>query len=480
MDPSPQFPDRRPAARRLRLLAAALVLGVVVATAAVTFLAACQVVTRLALTAAAGYRPGEPAGEELLVPDTAGGPFRPWLLVPVAAAGGLVAGWLVHRLAPESAGPGTDAVIRAYHQSDGRVRGRVAAVKILTTAVTIGTGGSGGREGPMVQVGAGLGSWLAGRLGLGPADRRVLLAAGVAAGVAAVFRAPLAGALFAAEVLYRSGEFESEVLIPAGTAAVAADAVAGLALGWGPLLPAAAGGPAAPSHLPAYGLLAVVVTVFASLYVSAFHTTTGWFRRLRLPGPVKPALGAGTAALLGVGLYFAAGRDERTLAVLGFGFGTLQEALARPDGFTAGLLLAVALGKLATTCLTIGSGGSGGVFGPALVIGGCGGAALGLLFRPLGPVWAPPPAACALLGMAGFFAAAAKTPFSTLVIVCEITGEFGLVAPALSVCVGCFVLSGRASLFESQPASRADSPAHRPIGAPSSSRGRSTPASTTG
>lgn len=229
MGPSPQAPDRRPAARRLRLLAAALVLGVVVATAAVTFLAACQVVTRLALTAAAGYRPGEPAGEELLVPDTAGGPFRPWLLVPVAAAGGLVAGWLVHRLAPEAAGPGTDAVIRAYHQSDGRVRGRVAAVKILATAVTIGTGGSGGREGPMVQVGAGLGSWLAGWLGLGPADRRVLLGAGVAA----VFRAPLAGALFAAEVLYRSGEFESEVLIPAGTAAVAADAVAGLALGWG-------------------------------------------------------------------------------------------------------------------------------------------------------------------------------------------------------------------------------------------------------
>src|SRR5205814_1240802 len=91
-----------------------------------------------------------------------------------------------------------------------------------------------------------------------------------------------------------------------------------------------------------------------------------------------------------------------------------------------------------------------------------GGAALGLLLRTLGPAWAPPPAVCALLGMAGFFAAAAKTPFSTLVIVCEITGDFGLLAPALGVCVGCFVLSGRASLFESQPASRADSPAHPP------------------
>jgi CIC family chloride channel protein len=147
-------------------------------------------------------------------------------------------------------------------------------VKILATAVTVGTGGSGGREGPMVQVGAGLGSWLAGRLGFGPSDRRVLLAAGIGAGVAAVFRAPLAGALFAAEVLYRSGEFESEVLIPAGAAAVAADAVAGLALGWGPLLHAPSGAPAAPLHLPAYVLLAIAVTILARVYVTAFHATT--------------------------------------------------------------------------------------------------------------------------------------------------------------------------------------------------------------
>src|SRR5262249_32895386 len=97
---------------------------------------------------------------------------------------------------------------------------------------------------------------------------------------------------------------------------------------------------------------------------------------------------------------------------------------------------------------------------------GCAGAAFGLLLRPLGPAWAPPPAACGLAGRAGFSAAAAKTPFSTLVIVCEITGDLGLLAPALGVCVGCFVLSGRASLFESQPASRADSPVHHPTGAP--------------
>ena len=164
------------------------------------------------------------------------------------------------------------------------------------------------------------------------------------------------------------------------------------------------------------------------------------------------------AAILGVSLYFAAGQDVHALAVLGFGLGTLQEALIQPDHFSVGLLIAVALGKLVTTLLTVESGGSGGVFGPALIIGGCGGGALGLLLQPLGPQWIPPPTAFLLLGMAGFFAAAAKTPFSTLAIVCELTGDFGLIAPALGVCVGCFLLSGRDSLFDSQPVHRTDAP----------------------
>jgi CIC family chloride channel protein len=464
MDRAPPSPDARPLARRIRLLAAAAGLGVVVAAAAVAFLAAGQAVTRVALTAAAGYRPSEPSGEESLIPDIGGSPFRPWLLVPIAVAGGLAVGWLTRRFAPEAAGPGTDGAIGAYHHPDGRVAGRVPVVKILATALTVGTGGSGGREGPMVQVGAGLGSWLADRLGFDPVDRRVLLAAGMGAGVAAVFRTPLAGALFAAEVMYRSEDVEGEVLIPAGVAAVTADA-AGLALGWGPLLPAPPAGPASPGHIPAYALLTVILVVLARAYVTAYHRTTAWFGRLRLSGPVKPALGAGVAALLGVTLFEAAGRDPRALAVLGFGLGTLQEVLGRPDGFTLGLLAAVALGKLATTCLTVGAGGSGGLFGPSLVVGGCGGAAFGLAVQPLGPAWAPPPSTFALLGMAGLFAAAAKVPFSTLVIVCELTGGFGIAAPALGVCVGCFALSGTATMFESQPASRADSPLHPTPGA---------------
>jgi CIC family chloride channel protein len=383
--------------------------------------------------------------------------------------GGLVSGWVTRRFAPEAAGSGTDTAIRAYHDAGGRVHGRVAVVKILATALTIGTGGSGGREGPMIQVGAGVGSWLAGCFGFGAAGRRVLLAAGMGAGVAAVFRTPLGGTLFAAEVLYRSEEFESVVLIPAGTAAVAAHMTAGAVLGWGPVLPSFSASFAAPLHFAAYALVALLLVALARLYVLVLHRMSGWFARLAVPEAVKPALGAGLAAIIGVSLYSAAGRDEHALAVLEFGLGTLQQILIKPDNFGVGLLIALALGKLVTTPLTVGSGGSGGVFGPALIIGGCGGGALGVLLRPLGSQWIPPPIAFVVIGMAGFFAAAAKTPFSTLVIVCELTGDFGLIAPALAVCVGCFLLSGRDSLFDSQPTHRTDEPIKDFSGCPSKS-----------
>jgi chloride channel protein, CIC family len=447
-----------PPVSRFRLLVASVVLGAVVAVGANAFLAACQVVTHLALTLCAGYQPGGPAGETVLVPSIVGGSSRVWLIVPIAALGGVVTGWVTRRFALQAAGSGSDTAIRAYYDTCGRVTIPVAVVKILATALTIGTGGSGGREGPMIQVGAGVGSWVAGWFGFGAAGRRVLLAAGMGAAVAAVFRSPLGGMLFAAEVLNRSEEIESAVLLPACTAAVTAYIAAGAVLGWGPLLPAFSMPFAAPLHFAAYTLLALVLVVLARLYVLLHHRTGGWFARLPVPKAVKPGLGAGLAAIIGVSLYSAAGRDVHALAVLGFGLGTLQQILIQPDNFTVALLIALALGKLITTPLTVESGGSGGVFGPALIIGGCGGGALGLLLQPLGPQWVPPPTAFLLVGMAGFFAAAAKTPFSTLVIVCELTGDFGLIAPALGVCVGCYLLSGQDSLFDSQPVHRPDTP----------------------
>src|SRR5262249_22672558 len=146
-------------------------------------------------------------------------PFRPWLLVLLPALGGLASGLLTTKVAPETQGGGGDAMIDAFHHRGGVVRKRVAWVKALASIATLGTGGAGGREGPTMQIGAGLGSTIAQWLKVGTRERRILLIAGVAAGISAVFRTPLGAALLATEVLYRD-DFESDALVPALLASV--------------------------------------------------------------------------------------------------------------------------------------------------------------------------------------------------------------------------------------------------------------------
>src|SRR5215472_3584564 len=217
-----------------RLLGLSLVVGVVSGVGAIVFFAACQVVFHYALGVGAGYHPHAPGGEPPLLADT-GGTLRPWLLLIIPTLGGVLSGFLVFTLAPEAEGHGTDAAIAAYHYHQGHIRPRVPLVKIIASALTLGTGGSGGREGPIAQIGAGFGSFLGNLFRLRPAERRILMAAGMGAGVAAIFRAPLAGALFAAEVLYSSPDFESEVIIPAALASAIAYCTFALAFGWQPL-----------------------------------------------------------------------------------------------------------------------------------------------------------------------------------------------------------------------------------------------------
>jgi chloride channel protein, CIC family len=447
-----------------RLYGAAILVGVVAGLGAVVFAIACQAVSYVALSAGAGYRQGAPAGEAGLrwlkqhEPD---GLLNPWLLLIIPPLGGLVSGLIVFRLAPEAEGHGTDAVIDAYHNKQGYIRPRVPIVKIVASAVTIGSGGSGGREGPIAQIGAGFGSFLSRLLGLRPAERRVLLAAGMGAGVAAIFRAPLAGALFASEVLYSSSEFEPEVIIPAGIASVVSYCTFGAFFGWDPLFQTPPLHFDNPWQLGPYMLLALFMSLLAMLYTRTFYGTAHWFRSLRLPNYLKPAIGAFLSAVIGVGLYGLFGGNTQVLSVLSFGYGILQDGMTDGAGISALVLIAVAFGKIATTSLTIGSGGSGGVFGPSMVIGGCGGGALGIFFHRFWPELAPNPASFVIVGMAGFFAAAAKTPFSTLIIVSEMTGNYELLLPALWVCALAFLLSDEQSLYSSQVESRSRSPAHQ-------------------
>src|SRR6516225_3130981 len=218
-----------------RLLGAAILVGIVAGLGAVLFSVACHVVVHFTVDGVAGYRAQVPAGEATLpwLHETQT-PLRPWLLPLVAALGGLCSGLIVFSLAPEAEGHGTDAAIAAYHRGRS-IRPRVPLVKLVASAITIGTGGSGGREGPIAQIGAGFGSLLARLLHMRTAERRILLAAGMGAGIAAIFRAPLAGALFASEVLYRSPEFEPEVIMPAAISCVVAYSTFGIFFGWDPL-----------------------------------------------------------------------------------------------------------------------------------------------------------------------------------------------------------------------------------------------------
>jgi CIC family chloride channel protein len=409
----------------------------------------------------AGWSPALPAGEEPLfqfVPETR----RLWVLALVPALGGLLSGALVRWLAAEAAGHGTDAAIQAYHTRAGYIRPSVPLVKIFASALTLGSGGSGGREGPIAQTGAGFGSFIATRLRLSAEDRRILMAAGIGAGIGSIFRAPLAGALFASEILYSSSEFEATVMIPACIASIIAYCTFTLFHGTGTLFRTGALTFTNPLELAAYFVLALVLVLYGFLYVRTFYGVHRWFERWKVPVVLKPTVGGLLTGLLGVGLLAASGREE-SLSVLGFGYGVIQDALDAPTTLTvgAGLLAIIALGKIVTTSFSIGSGGRAGVFGPSMVIGGCVGGAVGLILHNLFPHVVQQPAAYVVVGMAGFFSGIAKTPISTLVMVSEMTGSYSLLLPSMWVCALTFAMSRRWKLYSSQVPNRVDSPAHQ-------------------
>ncbi|MBW2247482.1 MAG: chloride channel protein, partial [Deltaproteobacteria bacterium] len=211
-----------------------VLIGLIAGLGSIVFQYLCQLGLHYFMDFMAGYRPPSPAGEHHLLQPTSM-PFNRMILLFLPALGGLLSGWLVYTYAPEAEGHGTDAAIDAYHRKGGFIRGRVPIIKTIASALTLTTGGSGGREGPIAQIGAGFGSFLATTLKLSDRERRIMMAAGIGAGVGSIFRAPLAGALFAAEVLYRDPEFESEVIIPAGISSVVAYCLFCLVFGWGSL-----------------------------------------------------------------------------------------------------------------------------------------------------------------------------------------------------------------------------------------------------
>ena len=403
------------------------------------------------------------AGED--EPQVISYPWPWWLVVLVPAIGGLISGILVFNWAPEAEGHGTDAMIRAFHRGGGTIRTRVPIIKSLASIITIGTGGSAGQEGPIAQIGAGFGSWLARLLKLPPTDRRLLMLAGAAGGIGAIFRAPLGGALFAGEVLYSSTAFESAALLPCLASSIVAYSTFALFISPRPVFSL----PTLTFHglrdLPLFMVLTLGCAGVGWLYVRCFYGLRDhFFKPLPIPRQLKPAVGG---LMLGVlALAFP--------QVMAGGYGWVQwGAIGMPPSpvvptsesfvpqMQMGTLLLLAVLKIVATGFTISSGGSGGVFGPSMLIGGMLGGACGQLFSHWMPGAGIEPASFVLVGMGGFFAGVSKTPLTSIVMVSEMTGSYSLLVPLMLACGLNMAISRRWTIYEEQVATPIDSPAHQ-------------------
>lgn len=379
--------------------------------------------------------------------------FNYWWVIPlIPALGGLISGVLVFIWAPEAEGHGTDALINSFHRGRGMIRGRVPIIKTLASVVLIGSGGSAGREGPIAQIGAGFGSFLARLLNVSIKDRRLMVLAGAAAGISAIFQAPLGGAIFTTEVLYRNHELETEALIPGIISSLTAYSLYTRLVGREQLFSIP---PALRfeqiEELVAYLILGLVCSVIGIFYVKIFYGMRDhFFKPMRLPLWLKPAVGG---FLLGILVLFLP-------QVWGGGYEVMQ--LAMTHQATAGLMLVLILGKIMATSLSISSGGSGGVFAPSLFIGAMLGGGLGMVLAAWLPAaFVPDPTAMVVVGMGGFFAGVAKVPIASIIMVSEMTGGYGLLVPMMLVSTITVLFTRHSSLYEKQVSSTLESPAHQ-------------------
>lgn len=415
------------------------VIGAVAGLGALALHELLALVTDGALGELAGYSPATVAGDGHAAP--ASGIGRPWA-VPVLVAGGAVLGALVvRRLAPEAGGAGTDAAIRAIHQEPLGMRGRVAVVKLAASALTLGSGGSGGTEGPAAQISAALGSVSARAFGLGRADARVAATASLAAGVGAIFKAPLGGVCLGMEVLYRRG-MAPGMLVPGLIATIVAYAEFTAVRGSGPMFGHQPAAPTTLAHVPFFLGLGVLVGLVARCYCSALHRAKAFFdARSKIPWPVKPAIGGLAVGALGLPLP----------EILGTGYGLAQSAFDARWllGVPLWILLALPAAKIVGTALTVGSGGTAGTFGPAIVIGAAAGAACWRLAEISGvPVGGP--AAFVVAGMAACLGSAAHAPATAVITAAEVTGTLDHLVPTMISVMAASVVMGDRTLFPSQ------------------------------
>ena len=430
-----------------------VVIGAVAGLGAIVFYEALVVCTHFFLNVCAGYQVPTPAAEGGLAASTSAA--RPWALPLIAGLGALLGAILVVRIAPEAEGHGTDAAISAVHHNPRGVRFRSVLVKIVASALTIGSGGSGGREGPTAQISAGFGSLLARTFDLEPADGRIAVATGIGSGIGAIFGAPLGGAVLASEILYRD-DFDPAALLPSFIASVVSFVVFGAVEGFSPLFGYVGRYRFTdPNQLWWFALIGLLAGLLGLLYAKGFYGLADLFKRSPLPPWVAPSLGG-----LAVGSIAIA-----VPQVIGTGYGWVQQCLTYHglESIPLWIVLIVPLARILATGLSIGSGGSGGIFGPGIVIGAFLGAAVWRIFDPVFPSMGHDPAPYVIVGMMSCFGSISRAPLAVMLMVAEMTGSLSIITPAM-IAVGISWLIVRRSddsMYRSQLKSRSDAPSQR-------------------
>ncbi len=437
-----------------------LLIGIVAGVGAIIFYTLIQLVTNWLLGGITGFYPPASAGE--LASTIMSHPN--YLLIPLSTAiGGLIAGFLVFKFAPEAEGHGTDAAIESFHRKNGKIRKRVPIVKTIASAFTIGSGGSAGREGPTAQIAAGFGSAISDALKLSPSDRRTAVAAGIGAGIGSIFKSPFGGAILSAEILYSGADFEVSALIPAFIASPVGYVIFASYTGFTPVFGTSSSlfSFTNPWSIAIFAILGLLCGLVGRLYTTTFYSVKSYFTSVKLPKYFKPAVGAAAAGAIGV--FFP--------EILGLGYGFQQymingnlklistNYIVLPLVITLILLILL---KIFATALTVGSGGSGGVFAPALGIGGFVGATLWVIMSSVLPGFMPQAGPLVIVGMMALFAGVGRVPIAVILMVSEMTGNLSLLAPSMvAVVIAFFVCGSKYTIYRSQVKDRADSPAHR-------------------
>ncbi len=421
--------------------------GIAAGIGAIIFYVLLDLTSVFLLNHASGFPFSHPTNEEPLL-SLVHKPFNKIIFVIIATSGGFLSGLLMHLLAQEAKGGGTGEVIKSYH-NNLPIRARVPFVKTIVSVISLGVGGAGGREGPAAQIGAGLGYRIGKLLHLSDKEKRIMMVCGMAGGIGAIFRSPMGAAIYSTEVLYKDVDFEHETLLPAAISSIIAYSIFSAKFGWIHMFSTPLMKFQNPLELVSYTILAFICAASGIIFINIFNSTSDMFGKIKAPLYIKTGLGGLLIGLLGVLLPDS----------VGMGYGIMQNAFLNKTTFS--VLLLIGIIRMFSTSITIGSGNSAGMFAPSLVIGAAIGGGFGGYLHTIAPSMVDNPASFALVGMAGFFAATAKTPLSVIILVAEITGNYELIVPSMWVVAISFLLSSRYSIEHYQVKDRAHSKIHK-------------------